>query len=92
MNQQPLTEHVCPTCGAVHDAATGVDTQNSPTDGDSSFCMKCGGLAVFVITEDSTSLRALTDAEHLQAMADPQIRQVTRLWREAKISQGRRPS
>lgn len=54
----------CPKCGARIDGFTGVNGQESPSDGSLSVCVYCSSLNVFVVSKSGDfSLRLITDSE-----------------------------
>ena len=61
---------VCPSCGAINDAATDPTGKAAPKPGDISLCFRCGHLCAFA---DDLTLRALTDAEMIDIAGDPMI-------------------
>ena len=59
-----LTTHTkmscCPQCGKTLDAASSLDGDNTPGEGDLSICTGCGEILVF---NEDTSLRELTEKD-----------------------------
>ena len=62
----------CPSCGRPNPAATHAipgDIEPPPAEGDVSICWGCAKLAVF--TGDGLNVRACTEAERAEFLADP---------------------
>lgn len=64
----------CPHCARVNNAQTGVSTDGAPADGDVSLCWGCQRPSLFVVGPLGTSLRALTEQEEAEVLAEPTIR------------------
>jgi hypothetical protein len=64
---------VCPNCGKVLDAVTGVDHENAPVAGSVTICINCSGLSVF---QDDLTLREPTPEEMADLMAQPEVQRV----------------
>jgi hypothetical protein len=65
----------CPYCNAEFDAATDVkNVLSDPEDGDLSLCIRCGEPAVFVVTGELFSLRAVSAEERAVIIADEDVR------------------
>lgn len=74
----------CPTCGAILDAATGMERMTiadhlEPSPGDGTVCIRCGGLAIF---DKRLALRRPTSAERRELLRRPEIVAVHRAARK----------
>lgn len=47
MSTTKLRKDFCPACGRKLDATTGVNSEDSPSEGDISFCLYCGEMLTF---------------------------------------------
>jgi hypothetical protein len=65
----------CLSCGALNDAATGVNNDARPSPGDVTVCLYCGHIMVF---SDDLLMRNPTAAEIHQIAGDPRILMVQR--------------
>jgi hypothetical protein len=62
--------NLCPSCGKLVDAATGVSNQRRPTPGSIIICISCGHLAAY---DDQLKIRPLTDEEVIGVAGDERI-------------------
>jgi len=67
----------CPHCNAEISAATGIDTDNGPKEGDFSICIECGEINVF--GNYAHILRKPSLDEMLIARADPRLMTAQRI-------------
>lgn len=70
-SRQPV--RTCPTCGATHNAATGISGDNErpvPEAGDITMCAEC--LTMLVFTDDGYRLAEESDL----ALLDPEMREL----------------
>lgn len=47
MKSHRLAPALCPHCGYLMDAASGIDGKGDPVPGDWSLCLRCGGALLF---------------------------------------------
>jgi len=80
---------LCPQCGYAFKHATSAnvdDLQAVPKEGAISLCGDCGAINIF--TADR-SVRAATEAEIAEIMADENVRRVVQQWQAYRRKQGR---
>jgi hypothetical protein len=65
---------VCPACGYRCDSGSQIGgvAPGRPSDGDASICLRCGTVSVFA-ADQSDGLRAPTDGELVELMADERV-------------------
>jgi len=74
---------VCPNCGAQHDVAGTINSDDRPSDGDVSLCVQCGEPAIFDFSLPGNMRKpTIEELEHIAA--DPDIERMKRAWRNAK--------
>jgi hypothetical protein len=69
---------LCPFCGAVHDGASNVSSNDAPSDGDVTLCIDCGEWGIFAPVVGM--LRKPTDAEYEFLGTDKDARKVREAW------------
>jgi hypothetical protein len=62
---------LCPHCGYVLDASSGLTTGGSPTPGDATICIDCAGAAIYQRAGLTTFLRLPTPEELAELQATP---------------------
>jgi hypothetical protein len=72
----------CVHCGRVNELHTGAGHDDPPGDGDLSVCIECGAMAFFDF--QAKCLRAPSEDEMRELLADPIVRRVLRAWKSAK--------
>jgi hypothetical protein len=70
MTTHNVPVHRCINCGEVQEAATGINVEDAPGEGDVSICFKCGHIAIF---NANMQLRNPTDAEMYELAGDKNI-------------------
>jgi hypothetical protein len=66
----PITPYTCPTCRALHNAATTPKGRVKPRANDVSVCCNCAALNVF---NPDLTLRAPTREDLAEIMSDPDL-------------------
>jgi hypothetical protein len=65
---------VCPYCAVIHDCAMNVGPEpGAPEDGNVNVCIKCGRISLYH-KDTPGGLRVPTDAEYVEASADPDVK------------------
>ena len=66
----------CFACGHQFNCSSGADYDAAPTAGDVTVCIRCGHLMIFT---SPFTLRNPTAPEHVEIMANPQVRKIVTL-------------
>lgn len=76
--------HRCPTCNTSLNAATGVDTDAKPENGDISICFGCGEILTFNddLTLSKISEKMLTEIQSEAPDTYLSIKRMSRLFKE----------
>ena len=74
----------CWKCGYVVDAATSIDEDATPTEGDVSVCIACGVPGVFVMTDRGLSLSKPTLESELEIYQNETVKKLIFAVRYAK--------
>ena len=74
---------VCPFCQYATPLATGINTTDTPAEGDVTMCISCGRFAIFTVTALGLVARRPTYEERQAINSDRAARRVHRAWLEA---------
>lgn len=69
----------CPHCGYQPEAASGVDAETPPDNGDITICIRCGVLSIFAVSRPG-KLRKPTKREQRSLDKDPRISKLIDAW------------